>query len=67
MEGNISSSTIFRPGDDLTITGILSYRYKKLINNFKILPQLIIVANSITIEKSGNYTSQTDSKLDEIS
>lgn len=57
LEGNVSGSSIFRPGDDLTITGVLSYRYKKLMKDFRILPQLIIVANTITIEKSGNYLS----------
>jgi hypothetical protein len=60
MEGNISGSSVFRPGDDLTITGKLSYRYKKLGADFKISPQLIMVANSIIIEKSGNYTEQTN-------
>lgn len=59
MEGNISGSSVFRPGDDITITGTLSYRYKKLMKDFKILPQLILVANSIVIEKSGNYITDT--------
>lgn len=49
LEGNVSINTVFRPGDDLTITGILSYRYKKLMKDFTILPQLVIVANSIVI------------------
>lgn len=60
MEGNVSSSSIFRPGDDITITGILSYRYKKLMKEFKIFPQLIIVVNNIIIEKSGNYISENN-------
>lgn len=60
MEGNVSSSSIFRPGDDITITGILSYRYKKLMKEFKIFPQLIIVVNNVIIEKSGNYISENN-------
>jgi DNA replicative helicase MCM subunit Mcm2 (Cdc46/Mcm family) len=63
MEGSVSTVP-FRPGDDLTITGVLSYRYKKLQKDFAILPQLIVAANSILIEKSGNYISQTNEELD---
>lgn len=46
---------------------MLSYRYKKLIKDFKILPQLILVANSVVIEKSGNYISDTVERYDEFS
>ena len=46
---------------------MLSYRYKKLIKDFKILPQLILVANSIVIEKSGNYISDAVERYDEFS
>jgi DNA replicative helicase MCM subunit Mcm2 (Cdc46/Mcm family) len=63
LEGNVAGAAVFRPGDDLTITGVLSYRYKKLMKDFKILSQLIIVANSVVIEKSGNYLSDNNDKL----
>ena len=56
LEGDISGETIFRPGDDITITGLLCYRYKPFRKDFKIMPQMILVANNITIEISKNLS-----------
>jgi hypothetical protein len=58
MEGYLSAAP-FRPGDDLTVTGVLSYRYRKLLKDSQITPQLIIFANSVINEKNGNYQSLT--------
>ena len=51
---------MFRPGDDITVTGILSYRYKPFKQDFKIMPQMILVANHVLIEKSKNFNEQAD-------
>ena len=51
-------NSIFRPGDDLTISGILSYRYKKLQKDYKIQPQMILLANSIVIQKTNSNLSE---------
>jgi DNA helicase MCM9 len=49
VEGNLAST--FRPGDDITVSGILDYRYKKPAKDMKMICQLIIFANSITLQK----------------
>lgn len=36
------------------------------MKDFRILPQLVIVANCIVVEKSGNYISEVDDKGDEV-
>jgi DNA replicative helicase MCM subunit Mcm2 (Cdc46/Mcm family) len=50
IEGSMSSN--FRPGDDVTISGILDYRYKKPAKDIKMICQLIIFANSISLQKT---------------
>lgn len=49
VEGNIASS--FRPGDDVMISGVLDYRFKKPAKDMKMICQLIIFANNISFQK----------------
>lgn len=49
IEGTMSSK--FRPGDDVKISGILDYRYKKPAKDMKMMCQLIIFANNISLQK----------------
>ncbi len=63
----------FRPGDDVTISGILDYRYKKPLKDTKMICQLIIFANSISLQKQNliedtqNKYSVTDVSVNEYS
>lgn len=59
IEGDISGEINFRPGDDVSITGILTYRYKKLLKDFRLQPQLVLIANSIILQKI-NYLQNAD-------
>lgn len=44
-------ATPYRPGDDVAISGILDYRFKKPIKDMKIICQLIVFTNSISLQK----------------
>ncbi len=41
----------FRPGDNVMVSGMLDYRYKKPIKDMKMQCQLIILANNICLQK----------------
>ncbi len=59
IEGTMSGS--FRPGDDVMISGILDYRYKKPMKDTKMICQLIIFANTISLQKH-NLIEDTQDK-----
>ncbi len=50
IEGVIGGN--WRPGDDIVVSGILTYRFKKPMPDQRMQMQLIIVANSIHLQKS---------------
>lgn len=52
IEGDFENGGIFRPGDDLTITGLLTYRYIKLKKDFIVPLQLVIYSNNIVVQKA---------------
>ncbi|CAM6001735.1 unnamed protein product [Sphagnum balticum] len=43
----------FRAGDDVTISGLLDYRFKKPIPDQKVQVQLILVANQVINQRTG--------------
>lgn len=61
IEGDIIGPSAFRLGDDITITGILGYRYKKLQRDVKVSPQMVLIANHIAVEKS-KFTNESDDR-----
>ena len=67
LEGDVGRDTVFRPGDDITITGLLSYRSKPFRQDFKIMPQMILVANYISIEKSQSSNLKEDREDTQLS
>jgi hypothetical protein len=42
----------WRPGDDVVVSGILDYRFKKPSNDQKIQLQMIIIANTISLQRT---------------
>ena len=58
VEGNMAST--YRPGDDVAISGILDYRYKKPIKDIKMVCQLIVFANSISLQKQNAQDDAQD-------
>ena len=55
VEGDLQSGGTLRPGDDLTITGLLTYRYHKLKKEYHVVPYLILYANHIVIQKTNTH------------
>ena len=53
-------ASTFRPGDDVAISGILDYRYKKPVKDMKMVCQLIVFANSISLQKQSNQDDTQD-------
>ncbi len=47
-----SMANTFRPGDNVMISGILDYRYKKPVKDMKMQCQLIIFSNNIRLQKN---------------
>lgn len=66
-------ASTYRPGDDVAISGILDYRYKKPIKDMKMVCQLIVFANSISLQKQNaqddvqDKESVTDVSISEYS
>ena len=53
IEGDFENGNTFRPGDDLTITGLLTYRYNTKLRKDAVLPlQLVIYSNTIVVQKA---------------
>jgi DNA replicative helicase MCM subunit Mcm2 (Cdc46/Mcm family) len=58
IEGGLANN--FRPGDDVIISGILDYRFKKPAKDMKMNCQLIIFANSIFLQKQAQLEETED-------
>lgn len=58
VEGGLEDN--FRPGDDITVSGILDYRFKKPGSEQKVQMQMVLLANNITIQKS--YTAKENDR-----
>ena len=58
VEGSVRGN--FRPGDDIVVSGILDYRYKKPGQDQKMQMQLVVVANNIHLLKSSLIRDQAD-------
>ena len=50
----------FRPGDDIVVSGILDYRFKKPNPDQRMQMQLVIVVNTIHLLKSSLIRDQGD-------
>lgn len=42
----------WRPGDDVVISGILDYRFKKAANDQKMQLEMVMLSNTIALQKS---------------
>jgi DNA helicase MCM9 len=58
MEGPMGAT--WRPGDDLVVSGVLEYRFKKPANDQRMQMQLIIVANTVRVLSSSLGREQGD-------
>jgi DNA replicative helicase MCM subunit Mcm2 (Cdc46/Mcm family) len=58
IEGNFANT--FRPGDDITVSGVIDYRYKKPARDMKMQCQLVFFANNIVIQKINNGKDNFD-------
>ena len=56
VEGSVGSSC--RPGDDIVVSGMLDYRFKKPMPDQNLQMRLIIVANTINLQKSNHSKDQ---------
>lgn len=58
IEGNFPNT--FRPGDNISVSGILDYRFKKPVKEIKLQAQLILFANNITLLKLNSTKDNFD-------
>ena len=61
IEGNLGD--VCRAGDDVVVSGMLGYRFKKPINDQKLNMQMIMIANTLSLQKSSlskdNYEKES--------
>lgn len=58
VEGSVKGG--WRPGDDIVVSGLLDYRFKKPGQDQKMQMQLVIVANNIHLLRSSNSRDIND-------
>lgn len=55
---------VYRPGEDIVVSGLFTSRFQKLVKGNKLDEEVIIVANNITVKKL-NQTKTFEEEEDE--
>jgi hypothetical protein len=55
-----SEAGSWRPGDDVVVSGLLDYRFKKPSNDQKMQLQMVIIANVISLQRSSTAKDSYD-------